>query len=95
MLLKNTHSRYNISGLYFNFIPGRGRRSTLQSCGLMYKDFLLKHGVRSKPNALLSTKISGCMNLCVRMNPSTFPLYIPINVELNAHVGVLLVHAPT
>ena len=54
--------------------------------GLMYKDFLLKHGVRSNQNALQRTKISGCINVCARMNPSTFLLYIPINVELSAHV---------
>ena len=30
----------------------------------------------------------GCINVCARMNPSTFLLYIPINVELSAHVWV-------
>ena len=47
-------------------------------------DFLLKHGVHSNPNALPGTKIPGCMNLCVGMNPSTFPFYIPINEKLSA-----------
>ena len=51
------------------------------SCTKSCVDFLLKH-------ALQRTKISGCINVCARMNPSTFLLYIPINVEWSAHVGV-------
>ena len=57
----------------------------------MYKDlrvFLTEIWRHANPNAIQCTEISGCMNLCVCMNPSTFPLYIPINVELSAHVGV-------
>ena len=58
------------------------------SCTKTCMDFLLRHGVRSNPNALPRIKIFGCMNLCIRMNPSTFPSSIPINVELSVHVGV-------
>ena len=49
------------------------------SCTKTCVDFLLKHGVRSNQNALQHIKISGCINVCARMNPSTFRLYIPIN----------------
>lgn len=58
------------------------------SCTKTCVDFLLKHGVRLNPENVVRIKISRCMNLCVHMNPSTFPLYIPINAELSAHVGV-------
>ena len=69
------------ANFYLFAIPGA-------SCTKTRVDFLLKHGVRSNQNALQHTKISGCINVCARMNPSTFRLYIPINVELSAHVGV-------
>ena len=51
------------------------------SCTKTCVEFLLKHGVRSNQNAFQRTKISGCINVCARMNPSTFLLYIPINVS--------------
>ena len=56
------------------------------SCTKTCVDFLLKHGVRSNQNE--RTKISGCINVWACMNPSTFLLYIPINVELSADVWV-------
>ena len=64
------------------------RRSPGASCTKTCVDFLLKHGIRTNQNALQSTKISGCISVCAPMNPSTFLLYIPINGELSAHVGV-------
>ena len=64
------------------------RQTPGASCTKTCMDFLLKHGVRSNPENVVRTKISRCMNLCACMNPSTFPLCIPINVELSAHVGV-------
>ena len=50
------------------------------SCTKTCVDFLLKLGV--------STNQFRCIKVCVRMDPRTFLLHIPINVELSAHAEV-------
>lgn len=50
----------------------------------------MKHCVRLNLENGVHTKKSRCINLCIRMNPCTFRLYIPINVELSAHLVPLV-----
>ena len=58
------------------------------SCTKTCVDFILKLGVRQNPETVLRTNKFRCIKVCERMDPSTFLLYISINVELSAHAEV-------
>lgn len=53
------------------------------SCAKPRVAFILKHGIGSNPVNPFAHKQLRCMKLCISLNPSTFDLHIPVNVELS------------